>query len=599
MDSVLLVLAINAAIKLGKAGGDAFGQYARDRNVVLPRLKTLQVPLEAQIRGLFGLDQSLITEDLLPYWLSLTSQGPKLAGDLDVLTAAYIRYQDQQQGHDGDNVVGYWMIEQWGKDGPISPFARMVLALADVALEFVARDPSLFGINGRAEPLIAAFAANMAAIIPDDPAKLGPKNQLGEALATALLRSSLKVLADYPTAVIQGDHMANLVKTTIPVLVDSLPSQLDQQVKWRDVYKALIGPFASSAISVIADNPQAFLGKELGKIPSALATTLLKQVAAQGLSDTFTETGMVALYRSSLGLAATRPDLFLGAPETNAQQFATKLFQDLAACLGKVGPFFGPETIAQLASTALDTLASQKTLLFNTADPWQAVISDELTPILTAIKTSIGVGSLTAFKQLATGDGLKEFVRILFVQIAKTPGMVVSENDALQQVVAGVVSAMAQDKNLLLTQDDWLKIAGVAAEEAAQNPGRLFGLKTGTTTTAVFTPLIEGLLSVAGQQWQAIGPGGKTVLFGDTLRDAIIIVLRKAAGNATAALSNAQQLRTFTGQLTKLVDANPGKFGRSEWLQLYSQLLPEVLETGQIGPIDVATLETNLKRKAA
>ncbi len=88
------------------------------------------------------------------------------------------------------------MIAQWEKSKrPVGPYNRVMITMADVALEFAAIDPSLFGIEGRAEPVIKALAINLADLIPDDTNDLGPKNILGDQLAGIFLRAALKALS--------------------------------------------------------------------------------------------------------------------------------------------------------------------------------------------------------------------------------------------------------------------------------------------------------------------------------------------------------------------------------------------------------------------
>jgi hypothetical protein len=71
----------------------------------------------------------------------------------------------------------------------------------------------------------------------------------------------------------------------------------------------------------------------------------------------------------------------------------------------------------------------------------------------------------------------------------------------VQSIIAGMAEAMAADDNLLLSADEWIKIAGVAAQRAASNPGRLFGLSTENRGGALAVTVIKAVLEVAGDTW--------------------------------------------------------------------------------------------------
>jgi hypothetical protein len=158
--------------------------------------------------------------------------------------------------------------------------------------------------------------------------------------------------------------------------------------------------------------------------------------------------------------------------------------------------------------------------------------------------------------------------------------------------VAAIASAMAGDEHRLLSYQDWMAIAAAAAAEVAANPGRLVGSQHAAPLLAV---LLGDLIQVAGAQWQKNARAGGTVLFGATLREAIISVIRASASQAAAALQNAPTVRRLAAQLTALIATRVGKYGSKEWLYLYRALLEQVMDTGLLpDPLDEATIDAAL-----
>jgi hypothetical protein len=226
--------------------------------------------------------------------------------------------------------------------------------------------------------------------------------------------------------------------------------------------------------------------------------------------------------------------------------------------------------------------------------PWQNLLASTLTPTLTAIADALKQHDTGAAKRLVSGDALKEMVRIVVAQIARTPGMVTSTDNAeVNGLVSAVAGAMAQDANLLLSHDDWMQILAIAAEEVAANPGRLIPKKIGGAARNLLAELLGDLASVAADQWKQRGRTG-SVLFGPTLREAMTIALRAAAGNSAAALANRAGLKDLAVKLSDLVAARPDQLGSKEWLRLYRALIVKVLESGAIKKIDDTIVRTVL-----
>jgi hypothetical protein len=600
MDPTLVVLAFRSAVRLVHAGEAAFGQYARDREALLPVVQAIAFPAADLIRGEFETQPELIRDEIRPYWESFIKKGgARLAGDADVMAAEYARVQARKRP-DGkqapDEITGIWIVTQWSKAAtPVGPIARVVLTIVDVAAEFAGQNPAIFGVGGSAEILVQALAMHIAELVPDDTQDLGPRNLLGQKLAGIFLKAGLSALNEHPEAVIENAHVQSLVKSTLPKLIEALPSGLGQ-VEWRNVVETLLGPVASEALKAVAENPQAFFGRKFADddLLGALTRTFLLKAADVGIGEIFSRAGAVTIYKSVLKLASRRPELFLGTPADTTGKLVTTLFHDLTATLAESSPPFDEDLVGELAASTLETVAGEGSALLDPDKPWQNVLSVTLTPVLAAISGALKQHDSGALKRLVSGDALKEMVRIVVTQIARTPGMVTSTDNAeVNALVSAVAGAMAQDDNLLLSHDDWMQILAVAAQEVAANPGRLVPKKIGGAARNLLAELLGDLASVAADQWKQRGRAG-SVLFGPTLREAMTIALRAAAGNAAAALANRAGLKDLAAKLSDVVAAKPGQFGSKEWLRLYRALIVKVLESGALAKLDDATIRAVL-----
>jgi len=608
MNPTLILMAVRAALRLARAGDQAFGQYARDRDVMLPLVKEVQFSDRDRVRGFFDMNPDLLTADLQPAWKSFNAQpgAPRIPGDFELLAVERVRQETLKNAALAplaDDAAGLWLVKQWSDSTrPVGPLARMVLTIVDVAAEFAAQDPKLFGIGGNAEVLVQALATHVAEMLPDDPdAPLGPRELLGERLAAMFLKASLSALSEHPDALIEQEHVQVLVKSTLPKLVDSFPATLEEQVKWRNVMDALLGPVANEAMSLVAQDPRAYFGRQFGDdgLLGPLTRSYLQSAAELGLDRTFGKAGAVALYKATVSLAAARPELFVGTPDKSSAKLLAGVFADLAVVARDHSPPFDRDLIAQLAATTLETVGREGSTLLDPDKPWEKVLSQTLTPVLASVVQALRTSDSGALKRLRSPASIESFVRILVTQVARTPGMITSTNNVeVNRLVSAVAAAMAADENLLLSQEEWLAIVAAAAEEVAANPGRLLGVSGAGAAGSLLATLLTDLVRVANEQWKEKGRAGGTVLFGPTLKESMLIAIRASASQSAAALLNTARLKDLAEGLTELMAEKLGKFGSKEWLCVYRALIMQVIETGTLATLDETTINAALAAPA-
>jgi hypothetical protein len=195
-----------------------------------------------------------------------------------------------------------------------------------------------------------------------------------------------------------------------------------------------------------------------------------------------------------------------------------------------------------------------------------------VTAVANGLRPALAGGALA---RVLSSRQLLDLATILLRQ-AGTPGMLAAGRTELEAITRGVASAIAGDERGLLAPDDWLAVARIAATEAAANPGRLFPLATTSPDAGPAADLIAVLLA-SGTRDVARGRDGGAVLFGATLRDAIVCTLRAQTGRGGAAVDRPAAVAALAGRLNALAADEPGRYGSREWLALYRALLPRAL----------------------
>ena len=300
----------------------------------------------------------------------------------------------------------------------------------------------------------------------------------------------------------------------------------------------------------------------------------------------FSRDGLDVVYKAALGVAAARPELFVKNNNGDADDIARQLISRFATVLKDDDLHDGMAIAPKLGAVVLEVIQANTHLYLDKSQPWEALAADLLKSVLTGLKSALSGERL---KDVFSHEQLVELCRMVLNQVAATPSMIVKGNAEVTRLVSLIASMIAADDDLLLTSEDWRAIAQAVIAEAAANPGRLFDLDGTDPNQKLAAELIGMVLKTASESMQSKGRAGGAVLFGETLRDAILILIAATAGNAQAAKEHSAAIRDLLEKLTALVADHKEHFGSKEWLALFRHLLTVVL-SGETIDLDLDTL---------
>ena len=142
------------------------------------------------------------------------------------------------------------LVLQWDPaKGPLSPWARVILTAGDIALDYIGTNPGIVG-NGSGARLMSAYAQGLADLLPDD-GEFGNREDFAQRLFGVFLRAGLDTLAENPEWVVSDDHLQELIGTTVTPVVEAFPDSLADQLRWREVSDAIMGPAASALLNTV------------------------------------------------------------------------------------------------------------------------------------------------------------------------------------------------------------------------------------------------------------------------------------------------------------------------------------------------------------
>jgi hypothetical protein len=569
----LIIFGVQSVVKLGMAAQKAYEQYVRDKEVSLPML-----PVGSSDRLLA---EEFFRQPEMQMWVTdsdglgkhwVPGANPVVTGKIKAGPGHEIAIVDKWRKlaprsapglSRGIASIEYTMVRQWAAQDPHKPArpeTRLILALADVALDFVSALPTLLASTGASQPVlkaIAVLAAETRGVFPDlsDPEAWKGKKWLGanfgQSLLVAAFRAGLATLAKHPELVVDEDHVQRLIAATIIPLKQAFDqAEKDAGDNPGKVINALLlgerlrdellpGMVAAALRSVAADR-NAFLssivrpvdGNRTEKLIAALANGVLDEAAKLKAGELLERDTWLDFFRAGVAVIASQPELVVRGNNDDENAKALKqLVADvgvaLAAGLGKPGRLL----VIGIATAALDSAHSSLPMLLLPKDQWDGVAAALARSVIEGIKPALESDNPALLQRLASREQIAQMVSIVLKEVATTPALVIGNHASAeaQAVLAAMAVTMAAKGADLLHAEGWLAVTAAAAEAAAANPGRLFRL-AGGADTAIGAKLIGIALTQASISLKGAEDGKEApFLAGALLQDTIVALLKLAA----------------------------------------------------------------------
>jgi hypothetical protein len=506
---------------------------------------------------------------------------------------------------------GLITIRQWSEDAEKGiPLARIGLAMVEVALDYVAAYPGIFGVGSNGERFVRAMAGAIDEILPDSDTpgqvSLTPEQLFGERALAIFMHTGLSTLQAHIAETVEEEHLRDIAVSVLQPLVANFRNQTIQRRRLNEFRDLLLGPMAQEAINAVVRHQRQFLGSRFAKNSGMGAVTeaILETVAQEGdIRHVLEREVWVRVYGAILDVAIERPELFVKEDSAAASDFGKNLVKVVSVRLKEMTPPFTEAVAATIAADTISVLSRHTVILFDQDAPWEMVAGEAVGSVLDSISKGMHDGlqeetlkngtvraGETILKRVFSEDQVAALVHIVTDQVAKTPGMLLERDtrDEVRALVAGIARAISDSNRSLLSSEDWLEVTAVVTQEAAKNPGRLFKIikKNGKPVRPeqeFAVRLIKGLLNAAATDLRARGRSRGSVLFGETLRVVIEETVVTAAGNVELAVSNEAALIKLVDRINKLQGTQATGFGRNEWLQIFRRYLKLVLlsENGQ------------------
>jgi hypothetical protein len=606
MSPQAIVFGIQSIMRLGNAARQAYQDKAIDADIVLPDIDT--ATLDTPQRALLILQDAFLDERISEAeWASdhdlvnsNDASAAGLAAQVRVIEIATKLDADFEQSLIADGLA---VLSQWSSAANRqTPLGRIGIELADITLDYIGANPSLFGADGNGARLIKAVAVNLGELLPDPNDPTAPGVNFASGAIRIFVEAGLRVVNNNIDDYIDETHLQDIATSILTPMIAAVVNPVGSNEPWYDLRDEFLGPISAAAIDALVRNRVAILGNDF-KLDSgfeALTQSVLVSIKDNGLQDDFGKEGLVRVYGSMLDSVMTQPDLFLGDATSKADHLVRKILLDSAATLKSKTPPFNKLLGVELVASALETVSANATALVPNidADQWTETVADLSEVIIREISNGLATGFASgdpaSFQRMFSNDQAAELLHIIVEDVATTPGLVSNgQSPEVRALVEIMARAMATQNGQLFSADNWLDVVAIAIREVASNPNRLIKLDQDNAEQQLLYQLITEVMNAAAEA-ATTGRAGGNVLFGPLLVEVVRTVLETAAGNAANALQNVATPKEFITTLAAISQTLKDSLGRQEWLYLFRKHVAAVIDSGELPDLDPQTLLNEL-----
>jgi hypothetical protein len=602
----VIVFGIQSIMRLGNAGRRAYQDKAIDDDIVIPnldlsRLDTTQKALQIVSRAM---RKKILADAEWVNAYKLVKDGDNSPAGL----AAHNRLIEAATRLDANFVKtseaeGLALLSQWSTAANRqTPLGRIGIELADIVLDYIGANPSLFGATGNGAKFISSVAINLGDLLPNPDDPLAPEVNFASGSIRIFVEAGLRSLNNHIGDYIDEVYLQDVASSILTPLVHAVANSTDSNEPWYDLRDEFLGPISEAAIDALARNQVAILGSdfELGSGIGILTQSLLVSIKDNGLQDDFSKQGLVRIYGAMLDAVMNQPAAFIGDADSKADRLVNKLLVNTASTLHSKSPPFNKPLAIELITSTLEIVSANAAVLVPDidAEQWTDTVADLGEVIIrefsSGLANGLASGDSTSFWRIFSEAQAAELLQIIVADLAISPGLIADGKSPEVRVLIEILSgAMATQNGHLFSADNWLEVAAIAAREVAANPDRLIKLKQNNAEQQLLYQLITEVMNSAAEAAQT-GRAGGNLLFGPLLVEVARTAIESATGNVASAMQNVAALREFITTLAEVSGTLKDSIGSQEWLYLFRTHVDAVIVSGNLPDLDPQTLLNEL-----
>ncbi|GAB7021744.1 hypothetical protein [Salidesulfovibrio brasiliensis] len=452
MQLSLILFAIRASVKLGTAARKAYVEDTRDRDLILPPLKTdLDIPV-GDARNFF-----LIHEEYLDPQRGLHANPARIrallddfnGGDWDEEKEAeliklykecrsteYLRTHGSEWTEGGpltdEEIEGLLALGTWTREGQSPVWWKTIgEALFDVGLDYAMNDPNICNPETSSGKALSTFFASLQELDLTE-AEL-------ENVPSFMLTTTLDILSSHPGVITGGKRGQALLAATTKTLGKDIAKRLGQDgdTETREWCELVFQSLLTSGGRLAVSDPGAYLGIHgehseamTEAIGGALLDVVLESDDQLNLKGIFDLPALEAVSDAALLAVAKHPDMIAADAGKGVRGLITDMARDIAAMDALFCREAGPEIIRLTLENTADNLEH---LWPDVNEPQQHLLCQAAKKTLSILgKAPAGDA---AWKLEFSRDDAVDVVAHVFTEIKANPAWITGDSDILNDVL--------------------------------------------------------------------------------------------------------------------------------------------------------------------
>lgn len=577
----LVLLAIQAGVKLGRKVYDVLVDKRVEAPLMLPLGPTVGLPQEADAIDFFDQNPGL----LLP-------GGPyeKAAGDREALVKAYstIRRIDSVIDAGGlDPGAGTRMIielqefeQHKAGYGPNSPWQRILGTVVEIGIDYFAANPQAIGRDSSARRVVATFLAGIDDI---DFAEGEPIDFVQTSLTAAL-----QALGDNSALITHDRRLSVLLGGVTHALRQDIEGvSLGELQRRGELFERITSSILRAGAGAVADNPDLFVGGD-GKAKDAVRSTM--SAILDGIRDNedlFSNAALEELFTDSLHAVSQNATLL-----TNDKVLQAIIGNTVAELTkGDARMLFSAASVEAITRAALETVAENSETLLDPKNPQQQRIAHAVAAMAQGLASELaGPGSV---KDLFSTAQLIHLTEIVFDEVARHPEKLLGEDGqdpsrtALAQILGSVATALGDNPISLVNGETLIGVIETAMRVTVKNLDKLLDLDSTDPKTNLLCQVLTGVADAARS-----GIDTRCLVDRDTFFELVERILPTASANVAPLLNdNAGLIKGSLLAVLRLADGPmASRINGANLPQLAQGVLLAVL-TQELSLADTAAIE--------
>lgn len=526
--------------------------------------------------------------------------------------------------------------ELWERE-PRSLWAPFARALVQTTMDVASMHPGVLGLSAKAEKILIGMGPTIDSILAMSWEDAGANSAAG--VVDTFLAGALEVAANHPDLVTSERDLKPLVEGILTPLAEEAKREGGlRRLRAKRMREFFAGPLAHGVLKAVSDNADLYLkgefaSDELGGViaRATLADFVTSEPGAFNLRGVISEKSAVVLYNNLLATVAEQPGLVLA--DKGGVSDAVRDFLASAATRLQDAPRpynWNSDLGADLLSSAFDaggrvaTVKLSRRIGKETAGSDWSKASQEIAASIVGgfvdgLKAEYGGadagGTATrlpnVIESMFNRQQAIDLFRIVANTVAADPDIVLPA-DANRQTLAltrTIATAMSADTTGLLGSEDWRRVLSAGLEQAAKNPATLFSMDEDDPEQQILCVLLSSMMQTASANMAAAPSTPGRIMFGETLREAIIATLGAATTSVRGAVrgqdGSPSALEEFLTVLNGfLVDqagsgAQAGaqvRMNADDWVRVFKHFIVEVLDTPPDAPASARVTRSDVVR---